>query len=209
MVGGFRLPVSYKTSASDSLESLEWMDGVADIYMPDFKLWSAGASKTYLKAEDYPEYARAAIGEMHRQVGPLTLDADGLATRGLIIRHLVIPGMLEETPSILEWIAREPGPNAYVNLMDQYYPAGNVSTSHYGEINRRLDGSEFARAKTPARELGLTRPAERRPSPKLRARRWTNRWGNPKPADSLPPTHYGPSSGRPAKLQALKPPIRL
>ena len=91
MEGGFRLPISYKTSAYDSLQNLEWTDGVADIYMPDFKLWSAGASRTYLKAEDYPERARAAIREIHRQVEPLTLDADGLTTRGLIIRHLVMP----------------------------------------------------------------------------------------------------------------------
>ena len=110
MEGGLRLPIVYNTSAYDSLESLEWMDGVADIYMPDFKLWSAGASRTYLKAEDCPEHAQAAIRKMHRQVGPLTLDADGLATRGLVIRHLVMPGMLEETRSILEWIARELGP---------------------------------------------------------------------------------------------------
>ena len=105
------------------------------------------------RPEDYPEHARAAVREMHRQVGPLALDADGLATRGLVIRHLVMPGMLEERRSILGWIAREPGPDAYVNLMDRYCPAGSVSTSHYGEINRRLDGSEFARAKTPARGL--------------------------------------------------------
>ena len=156
-----------------------------------------------------PSTPGAAIREMHRQVGPLPLDADVLATRGLIIRHLVMPGMLEETRSILEWIARELGPDAYVNPVDQYCPASNVSTSHYGEISRRLDGSEFARAKTLARELDLTRPDERRPSRKLQARRRITRWGDPRPADSLPPTHYGPSSGRPAKLQALKPPMRL
>lgn len=110
--GRRRLPTVYNTSAYDSLESPEWMDRVADIHMPDFKLWSAGASRTCLKAEDYPEHARAAIREMHRQVGPLTPGAEGLAARGLIIRHLVMPGMLEETRSIPEWIAREPGPEA-------------------------------------------------------------------------------------------------
>ena len=97
MEGGLRLPIIYNTNAYDSLESLEWMDGVADIYMPDFKLWSAGGSKTYLKAENYPEHARAVTKEMHRQVGPVTLDADGLATRGLIIRQLVMPGMRGDT----------------------------------------------------------------------------------------------------------------
>ena len=90
MEGGFRLPISYKTSAYDPLESLEWTDGVADIHMPDFRLWSSGTSRTYLKAEDYSEHARAGIREIHRQVGPLTPGADGLASRGLIIRHLVM-----------------------------------------------------------------------------------------------------------------------
>ena len=93
--------------------------------------------------------------------------------------------------------------------MDRYYPAGSVSTSHCGEIDRRPDGSGFARAKTPARESGPTGPDGRRPGPKPQARRWIRRWGDPGAADSLPPTHYGPSSGRPARLQALKPPIRL
>lgn len=120
-----------------------------------------------------------------------------------------MPALIEETRSILEWIARELGPDAHVHLMDQYDPTGNVSTSHYGEINRRLDGSKFARARTLARELGLTRLDERRPSPKSQTRRWITRREDPRPAESLPPTHYGPSSGRPAKLQALKPPIRL
>ena len=169
---GLRLPIVYNTSAYDSLESLAWMDGVVDIYMPDFKLWSQPASKTYLKAEEYPDAARATIKEMHRQVGPLVLDADGLATRGLIIRHLVMPGMLDETRAILTWVARELGSDTYVNLMDQYYPAGKVSAKTYGEINRRLDRSELAEAQAIARELGLTRLDERDPHPRLRARRW-------------------------------------
>ena len=169
---GLRLPIVYNTSAYDSLESLAWMDGIVDIYMPDFKLWSASASKTYLKAEEYPKAARAAIGEMHRQVGPLVFNEEGLATRGLLIRHLVMPGMLDETRAILAWIVQELGSDTYVNLMDQYYPAGKVTADTYSEIDRHLEASEFAEAQAIARELGLTRLDEREPHPRLRARRW-------------------------------------
>ena len=102
---GLGLPVVYNTSAYDSVESLALMDGLADIYMPDFKYWSASGSRTYLKAADYPERARTAIRKMHDQVGPLAIDDDGLARRGLLIRHLVMPGALDETRAILEWIA--------------------------------------------------------------------------------------------------------
>ncbi len=152
---GLNLPIVYNTSAYDSLESIEWLDGIVDIYMPDFKYWSAEASRTYMKAADYSDAARAAITAMHRQVGPLVIDANGLATRGLLLRHLVMPGGLEETRAILEWVAHELGPGTYVNLMDQYYPAGAVNSQRYQEINRRLDSQEFAAAREIAMELGL------------------------------------------------------
>jgi putative pyruvate formate lyase activating enzyme len=108
---GLNVPIVYNTSAYDSMESLAFMDDVVDVYMPDVKYWTAEASCTYMKAENYPEAARAAIKEMHRQVGDLTFDADGLAQRGLLIRHLVMPGGLDETCAILGWIAAELGPN--------------------------------------------------------------------------------------------------
>ena len=162
---GLNLPIVYNTSAYDSLESIELMDGIVDIYMPDFKYWSAGRSRTYLMAENYPEAARRAIKAMHRQVGSLVQDADGLARRGLIIRHLVMPGYLDETRAILEWIASELGPDQYVNLMDQYYPAGKVSRVRYPEINRHLTSSEFQEAQQIALEVGLTRLDFRRPHP--------------------------------------------
>jgi putative pyruvate formate lyase activating enzyme len=164
---GLRLPIVYNTSAYDSLESLALMDGIVDIYMPDFKYWSPERSKTYMKAEDYPEAARASIREMHRQVGPLVLDDDGLAERGLLIRHLVMPGCLDETRAILEWIATELGPDSYVNLMDQYCPAGKVGPERYAEINRRLAPAEFQEARRIAHELGLRRLDERRPHARL------------------------------------------
>jgi putative pyruvate formate lyase activating enzyme len=114
--------------------------------------------------------ARAAIREMHRQVGPLVCDEHGLARRGLLIRHLVMPGALDETEAILRWIAAELGPDTYVNLMDQYHPAGRVSADRYPEIDRRLDDSELREAQRIARDLGLRRLDERRPHPLLALR---------------------------------------
>jgi putative pyruvate formate lyase activating enzyme len=164
---GLALPIVYNTSAYDSLESIELMDGIVDIYMPDFKYWSAERSRTYLKAENYPEAARQAIKAMHRQVGQLDLDAEGLARRGLIVRHLVMPAALDETQAILEWVAEELGRDTYVNLMDQYYPAGKVDADHHPDINRRLTSQEFAEARAIAQRIGLRRLDARRPHPRL------------------------------------------
>jgi len=152
---GLSLPLVYNTSAYDALESLTRLDGVVDIYMPDFKLWTEERSRAWLKAAGYPEAARVAIREMHRQVGDLVIGADGLARRGLLIRHLVMPGCLEETRAILEWIADELGPNTYVNLMDQYRPAGKVTRERYPELNRRVAPGEYRAAVGFAENLGL------------------------------------------------------
>ncbi|MBI2468682.1 MAG: radical SAM protein [Candidatus Rokubacteria bacterium] len=160
--GGLRLPIVYNTSAYDSLESLRWMDGIVDVYMPDFKVWDGAVAKRYLKAPDYPEAARAAIREMHRQVGPLVMDEHGLARRGVLVRHLVMPGLLEETRQIMGWLARELSPDTYVNVMAQYYPAGAVSAEKYPEINRKLCREEHAAAVRVAREAGLWRLDQRR-----------------------------------------------
>ena len=167
---GLRLPIVYNTSAYDALESLELVEDIVDIFMPDFKYWSAERSKIYMKAADYPDAARAAIQAMHAQVGPLVFDDDGLARRGVLIRHLVMPGCLDETKAILEWIASTLGPDTYVNLMDQYYPAGKVGQSAYPEINRKLTSAEFHEAQRIASDLGLRRLDVRRPHPRLRRR---------------------------------------
>lgn len=123
-----------------------------------------------MKAADYPRAARAAIQAMHAQVGPLVIDDEGLARRGLIVRHLVMPGCLEETQAILDWIASTLGPDTYVNLMDQYYPAGRVSGTSYSEINRRLTSDEFLEAQHIAAKLGLRRLDVRMPHARLRRR---------------------------------------
>jgi putative pyruvate formate lyase activating enzyme len=155
--GGLRLPIVYNTSAYDSAESLELMDGIVDIYMPDFKYWEPASAERYLKARDYPEVARARIKEMHRQVGDLRLDDRGLAYRGLLLRHLVMPGGREETAAILRWIRAELGSSTYVNVMGQYHPAGRVSPQRYAEINRQPSPTELVEARRVARALGLAR----------------------------------------------------
>src|SRR5919109_1649258 len=156
---GLRLPTVYNTSAYDSPESLELMDGVVDVYMPDFKLWSPELTRRYLAKRDYAEVARRSVREMKRQVGDLVLDEDGMARRGLIVRHLVMPGLLDQTEAILRFVATELGPGTYVNLMAQYYPAGR--TSEFPEIDRHLYCSEFERALELADELRLRRLDER------------------------------------------------
>ncbi len=154
---GLRLPIVYNTSSYDSPESLALLDGVVDIYMPDLKLWSPERARRYLRRPDYPEVARRSILEMHRQVGPLELDARGLAVRGVLLRHLVMPGLLEETEAILRWVAEELGPETYLNLMGQYRPEGLVLEGGYPEIARRPAREELRRAVELALELGLRR----------------------------------------------------
>ena len=153
---GLRLPIVYNTSAYDSLESLRLTDGIVDVYMPDFKLWTNEASRRYLRRADYPDVARESIREMHRQVGDLELDERGLAVRGVLLRHLVMPGLLEETEAILRFVAEELGTGCYVNLMAQYYPSGRVGRDgEFAEIDRHLFREEYAQALALAEELGL------------------------------------------------------
>jgi putative pyruvate formate lyase activating enzyme len=156
VAGGLRLPIVYNTSSYDSLDSLRLMEGVVDVFMPDFKLWSAEASRRYLKRADYADVARETVREMHRQVGDLVVDAEGMARRGVILRHLVMPGLAEETEAILRFVADELGTGCYVNLMAQYYVSGKVGKDgQYEEIARRVDREEYERALALARELGL------------------------------------------------------
>ncbi|MFB3923036.1 MAG: radical SAM protein [Terriglobia bacterium] len=159
---GFHLPIVYNTSAYDSMESLELMDGIVDIYMPDFKYWDSEMARRYSRAPDYPEVARRTIKEMYRQVGDLVMDEHGLAKRGLLIRHLVMPGEIAGTREIMSWIARELSPATYVNVMPQYYPAGKVSRSEYPEIDRRITPAEYETALDNAWRAGLKRLDSRR-----------------------------------------------
>lgn len=154
---GLRLPIVYNTSAYDSMDSIRLMDGVVDIYMPDFKIWDENRALTYLKARDYPQAAREAIQEMHRQVGTLKMDEKGIAKRGVLIRHLVMPGEVAGTPEIMGWLAEACSSDTYVNIMAQYRPAGKVSCDKYAEINRGVRADEMEAAYRAAREAGLWR----------------------------------------------------
>ena len=160
---GLRLPIVYNTSAYDALESLYLLDGIVDIYMPDFKIWDDRLSLRYLKAKDYPEAARQALREMHRQVGVLKMDENGVARQGLLVRHLVMPDDIAGTQAIMRFLSQELSPDTYVNIMDQYRPAGKVNASNYPEINRPLIDGELQYAYQVAREEGLWRFDERRP----------------------------------------------
>ncbi|SPE35080.1 Radical SAM domain protein [Candidatus Sulfopaludibacter sp. SbA6] len=159
---GLRLPLVYNTSSYDSLDSLQLLDGVVDIYMPDFKFWDPALSLLYVKARDYPAAARRNMREMHRQVGALKLDERGLAKRGVLVRHLVMPGEIAGTESIMRFLAEEISPDTYVNVMDQYHPAGRVSETQFVEINRRVAAGEYWRAIAVARSAGLWRLDHRR-----------------------------------------------
>ena len=154
---GLRLPLVYNTSAYDSLDSLALMDGIVDIYMPDFKFWDPGSGRRYAKAPDYPEAARRAIKEMHRQVGTLVIDEQGVALRGVLLRHLIMPGSVAGTPEIMKWISRELGPETYVNLMVQYHPTCRVTEKQYSEIKRGISPSELEQAVDAFRLAGLSR----------------------------------------------------
>ena len=154
---GLRLPLVYNTSAYDSMESLALLDGLVDIYMPDFKYWDAEMARKYSRAPDYPEVARRAIKEMYRQVGNLVIDDNGLARRGLLVRHLVMPEEVAGTRAVMQWIADELSPETYVNIMAQYHPAGKVSRSDHAEINRRVTPAEYERALDAAWRAGLKR----------------------------------------------------
>jgi putative pyruvate formate lyase activating enzyme len=157
--GGLRLPIVYNTSAYDSPDSLALMDGVVDVYMPDLKLVASERTRRYLGKREYFEVASRNVLEMQRQVGDLTLDERGLARRGLIVRHLVMPGLLDETEDVLRFVAEQLGSGTYVNLMGQYSPAGR--TERYPEIDRRPYAEELVRAYEIADGLGLLRLDER------------------------------------------------
>jgi putative pyruvate formate lyase activating enzyme len=155
---GLRLPLVYNTSSYDSLESIGLMDGVVDIYMPDFKLWNPDRALRYLLARDYPDAARRAIEAMHRQVGELRVDEDGLALRGVLLRHLVMPALIEDTREIMRWIVAKLSRDTYVNVMNQYHPAWKArSEEKFREINRRVRESELEEAYECARATGLWR----------------------------------------------------
>ncbi|MBN2045025.1 MAG: radical SAM protein [Anaerolineales bacterium] len=154
---GLRLPIVYNTSGFTSMPSLGWLDGVIDIYMPDFKTSDSNHAKTYLQAKEYPAVAEKAIREMHRQVGDLKLDQQGIAKRGLLVRHLVMPEDVSGTKVVMEKLAQI-SPDTFINIMGQYRPYGKVgSDDRYSLIGRRPTRSEITQAYQYARQAGLWR----------------------------------------------------
>jgi putative pyruvate formate lyase activating enzyme len=156
---GLTLPLVYNSSGYDSLATLKLLDGLIDIYMPDFKFWQNTSGQKYADAPDYPEVCRQAVTEMHSQVGELQIDEDGVARQGLLIRHLLMPGGIEETKAILEFIARHISTNTYVNVMDQYRPCGTADS--FAELRSSISHELYSEALDHARKAGLKRLDQR------------------------------------------------
>lgn len=153
---GLSVPLVYNTGGYDTVEALRLLDGVIDIYMPDFKFTRGDIAGACAEAPDYPEVVRAAIKEMHRQTGDLIMDEEGIALRGLLVRHLVLPEGLAGTRDAMRFLARQISPHTYVNIMDQYRPCGDIIPPG-SPLSRRITAHEFREAIAIAQEEGIAR----------------------------------------------------
>lgn len=177
---GLRVPIVYNTSAFDSLASMQLLDGLVDIYLPDFKVWNDSTSKRLLKADHYAEAAVESIKAMHDQVGDLCFTPDGIAKKGLLLRHLVMPGHESEGEEIMRWIAKNVSKDVFVNIMEQYHPDAHVGKARrapkktlvepgghlmskdtaqlrYADINRHVRKEEISTVRSAAEKAGLWR----------------------------------------------------
>ncbi|MGI6066914.1 MAG: radical SAM protein [Bacillota bacterium] len=152
---GLNIPIVYNTGGFDTVETLKLLDGIVDIYMPDVKFAEEDKAFKYLRVKGYPLAMKEAIKEMHRQVGDLKIDENGLAYSGLLVRHLVMPGGLAGTKEIMNFLAQEISPNTYVNIMGQYQPC--FMAQEFPELNRPTSRKELSEAVRIAREAGLER----------------------------------------------------
>jgi putative pyruvate formate lyase activating enzyme len=152
---GLRIPLVYNSGGYDRVETLKLLEGIFDIYMPDFKFWSAQVADKACDAADYPEVARKALIEMHRQVGDLEIDQSGIARKGLLIRHLVLPDGLAGTREIMRFIADKISKNSYVNIMAQYRPCGRAAEVE--ELATYPSKMDLEAAMQAAREAGIRR----------------------------------------------------
>jgi len=152
---GLRLPLVYNTGGYDSLVALQLLDGVVDIYMPDMKYADAKLAIRLSKARNYPEVNRAAVKEMHRQVGDLVMDEHGVAQCGLLVRHLVMPGGMAGTPEVAQFLAEEVSRDTYLNVMGQYHPC--YKAQEHPPLDRRITPKEYAEAVAACRAAGLYR----------------------------------------------------
>lgn len=175
---GLRVPIVYNTSAYDSLESLRLLEGLVDIFLPDFKVWNTSTSRRLLKADDYAAAARESIKAMHDQVGDLCMTPDGIAQRGVLVRHLVMPGKEDEGAEIMRWLARNVSQDLAVHVMEQYHPRAHVgkprrttgkmaaattggepgrAAVRYADINRPVNDDELSIVRRAAQDAGLWR----------------------------------------------------
>jgi putative pyruvate formate lyase activating enzyme len=161
---GLRLPLVYNTGGYDSLGALSLLDSVVDIYMPDMKYADADVALRYSGVKDYPAVNQAAVAEMHRQVGDLVCDDAGVARRGLLVRHLVLPGNLAGTDTVAQFLAGRISTNTYLNVMDQYRPCHEAYT--LPPLDRPISGDEWEYAMSAVRNSGLTRLDSRRARPR-------------------------------------------
>jgi putative pyruvate formate lyase activating enzyme len=179
---GLHVPIVYNTSSFDSLDSINLLDGLVDIYLPDFKVWKDSTSKRYLKADNYAEVAKESILAMHRQVGDLCFTSDGIAQKGVLLRHLVMPGQEDEGAEIVKWLAKEVSKDLYIHIMEQYHPRAHVGkpkpgatkvaepggsgpedeslAKRYAEINRAATALEVSSVQKTAMDSGLWRFVE-------------------------------------------------
>lgn len=150
---GFNIPLVYNSGGYDKKETLEFLENVIDIYMPDFKFWDSGIAEKYTEVKDYSEKAQTALIEMYRQAGDLNLDYSGIAVHGLLVRHLVMPNNLAGTEEIMNFIASKISKDTYVNIMSQYYPC--YRAKQFQEINTRITKAEYENAKLAAKKAGI------------------------------------------------------
>ncbi len=153
--GGLHIPLVYNSGGYDTLETLALLDGVVDIYMPDIKYADPDIGQRFSGIPNYPQVNQLAIKEMHRQVGDLLLNDRGIARRGLLVRHLVLPNNLAGTPAVVRFLAKEVSTNTYLNIMDQYRPC--FQADRFPELSRRASAAEYNRAVTLALNARVTR----------------------------------------------------
>ena len=156
---GLAIPLVYNSGGYDALETLALLNGIVDIYMPDTKFFSAQLAEQYCQAPDYPLHARQAIQAIHQQVGDLQINQQGVAWRGLLIRHLVMPAGLAGTAQWLNFLAKEISVDTYINLMDQYRPCAQATS--FSELNRSITRQEYEEVLQLAEQNGLSRLDQR------------------------------------------------
>ncbi len=149
------MPLVYNCGGYESLEVIKLLDGIVEVYMPDAKFADREPAEQYCNAPDYPEVIQSILKEMHRQVGVLQVNKSGVAERGLLLRHLVLPENLAGTERMMQFIAEKLSKNSYVNIMSQYYP--QYRSHEYPELSRRITGTEYREALEMARKYGLHR----------------------------------------------------